>query len=138
MRGTAGTYLVAVKDCDLVGEILGHKIFVVRDVTFLPFHRPAREYAADVAERQAAQIGAVKKLLEAGDFYFSLGFNLTRSLQSSSAIADNSLEEFDDWLDSFEPEFFWNQFLLRHFIRNQIKGALLTRRMRVRARAACQ
>jgi hypothetical protein len=112
---------VAVKDCDLVGEIKGKKIFVVRDVTFLPFQKP-REYAVDQAERQATQIGAVKKLLEAGDFYFSHAFNLTRSAQSSAALADNSLEEFDDWLDSYDDEFFWNRFLLRHFIRNQIKG----------------
>lgn len=118
----AGTYLLAVKDCEFVGDVLGKKVFAVREVTFLQFQK-RQQFGVEAEERQMAQINAVQKFLQAGDCYFSPSYNLTRSRQSFAAIADNSLEDFDDWLETFDDEFFWNRHLLRHFIRNQIKGA---------------
>ena len=71
----------------------------------------------------------IQKFLQAGDIYYSPTYNLTRSEQvifylnwennkisnkkfnfffietkqkSKSAIAENSVEDFEDWLDSFE------------------------------------
>jgi endonuclease/exonuclease/phosphatase family metal-dependent hydrolase len=71
---------------------------------------------------ELAECEPIVKFLSAGDFYFTRGeLNLTRCLQSSHAAADNAVEQFDDWLDSFDETFFWNRHMLQFFVEHELK-----------------
>jgi hypothetical protein len=71
---------------------------------------------------EMAECEPIVKFLSAGDFYFTRGeLNLTRCLQSSHAAADNAVEQFDDWLDSFDETFFWNRHMLQFFVEHELK-----------------
>jgi hypothetical protein len=71
---------------------------------------------------EMAECEPIVKFLSAGDFYFTRGdLNLTRCLQSSHAASDNAVEQFDDWLDSFDETFFWNRHMLQFFIEHELK-----------------
>lgn len=68
--------MVLVKDCEVVGEIVGQPVYRVKEVKFLPFVHTSSAAALD--EQRLAQTTAVEKFLQAGDIYFSPTYNLTR------------------------------------------------------------
>ncbi len=90
----------------------------------MPFstRTPVGQTLEEVQLAQAAECDPIVKFLSAGDFYYARGeLNLTRCFQSSHAASDNAVEQFDDWLDSFDETFFWNRHMLSFFIEQQLK-----------------
>eukprot|EP01080_Neovahlkampfia_damariscottae_P012562 gene12562-6382_t len=135
-----GSYLIAIKESKVMGEIKKTQIQMIKTVNILPIGSQEK-LTKEQQDIEDNHLDSVKKLLEENYFYFSLENNISQSFQSKL----NSKEVDDQFIWNFNlyDQKYSNHFLqiIQGFVdikdcsidKFDFKFALISRRSRYRA-----
>ncbi|KAG0249212.1 hypothetical protein BG011_009504 [Mortierella polycephala] len=117
VRLLAGEYMIVITDRTQDGQIGGHDIFKLKDYRILPLSR--NNLALSDAQvgywkigEETSYISLLHSHLQAGEFHFSYGYELTHTLQRQSEQRDNSKPLWE----RADERFFWNYRLQSKFM----------------------
>ncbi|PRP73582.1 hypothetical protein PROFUN_02591 [Planoprotostelium fungivorum] len=112
------TFLVAVSEAKVVGQIKDAEVYVVTETAFLPFVNER-----DPMERANLEksYNEVRKWLNAESFYFSYDVDVTSRMQLKGDKTNNNRY----FWSSCDPKYFWNRHILHTFIKKNLNDWIL-------------
>ncbi|OAO90676.1 SACIB [Arabidopsis thaliana] len=120
----AGSYLVVVTESESVGSFLGHPIYKINSLKFLPCDHSLEN---PHEEQKKMETDDYSRLLSVAErttgLYFSYEINLTLTAQRLHDLGDES-KLLPLWRQA-EPRFLWNNYMLEVLIDNKLDQFLL-------------
>ncbi|CAH8281143.1 unnamed protein product [Arabidopsis lyrata] len=119
----AGSYLVVVTESESVGSFLGHPIFKINSLKFLPCDH-SLENSHEEQKKMETDFSRLLSVAErTTGLYFSYEINLTLTAQRLHDLGDES-KLLPLWRQA-EPRFLWNNYMLEVLIENKLDQFLL-------------
>eukprot|EP01087_Luapelamoeba_hula_P009042 TRINITY_DN2305_c0_g1_i1.p1 TRINITY_DN2305_c0_g1~~TRINITY_DN2305_c0_g1_i1.p1 ORF type:complete len:620 (+),score=96.57 TRINITY_DN2305_c0_g1_i1:19-1878(+) len=121
IRLVAGPYLIVITDRERVGQIAGHDVWRVKGTKIIPFVKA--KLSSEKQQDEAKFLAMLNVMLKTPSFYFSYTYDLTHSLQRNCGFKATDFAR-PIW-ERVDDRFFWNRYLMRDFIANQLEGWVL-------------
>eukprot|EP01129_Flabellula_baltica_P006797 TRINITY_DN2586_c0_g1_i1.p1 TRINITY_DN2586_c0_g1~~TRINITY_DN2586_c0_g1_i1.p1 ORF type:complete len:952 (+),score=154.71 TRINITY_DN2586_c0_g1_i1:100-2856(+) len=110
VKNKSSSYLILIQSVNLVGTLGDKQFYRIEETTFLPFD----PYESEIE----SNYGNIKKLLDSGLFYVSFNYPITLSVEKQYKIGSDLGTQY--MCESSNDDFFWNKYLMRHFLKNKL------------------
>ncbi|XP_063948741.1 phosphoinositide phosphatase SAC7 isoform X1 [Daucus carota subsp. sativus] len=120
----AGSYLIAITECECVGSYLGHPFYKVTSLKVFPCDHSLKNSPAEQKKMETEFSALLKVAEKTPGLYFSYHVNITLSAQRLHELSDETrllpLWRQRNVLPQAEPRFLWNNYMLEVLIDNKL------------------